>query len=74
MAVDSGIAIVPVIVHGTRPIMPKERLRIAPGKVVVEIRKPIETTGYTRESKDDLMERVRKTICEAFERGREEKS
>lgn len=74
MAVDSGIAIVPVIVHGTRQIMPKERLRIAPGKVVVEIRNPIETTGYTRESKDDLMEKVRKTICEAFKKEREEKS
>ncbi len=74
MAVDSGIAIVPVIVYGTRQIMPKELLRIAPGEVVVEIRKPIETTGYTRESKDDLMEKVRNTICEAFKRGREERS
>jgi 1-acyl-sn-glycerol-3-phosphate acyltransferase len=73
MAVDSGAPIVPIIVHGTRHIMPRERLRIAPGKVEVEIRKPIETTGYTRENKDDLMEKVRNTICEAFNRGREEK-
>ena len=70
MALDSRVPIVPVIVHGTWPIMQKDRLRINPGDVVIEIAKPIETTDYTRKTKEDLREKVRDTICEAFERGK----
>jgi len=69
LAIDSGAAIVPVVLHGTRHIMPKERLRIVPGNVRVDIHEPIETSGYTRKNKDDLMDTVRHTICEAFKRG-----
>ena len=69
MAVDSGVPIVPVVVRGTRPIMAKSSLRISPGDVTMEIGNPIETTGYTRENKDELIEYVRSTICESFEKG-----
>ncbi|MFC1817383.1 lysophospholipid acyltransferase family protein, partial [Thermodesulfobacteriota bacterium] len=48
LAIDSGVPIVPVIIHGTWPIMSKERLLIKPGKVVLEIGKPVETLNYTR--------------------------
>ena len=70
LATDSRVPIVPVIVHGTWPIMQKDRLRINPGDVVMEIGKPIETADYTRKTKDDLMEKVKDAICEAFERGK----
>jgi len=69
LAIDSGAAIVPVVLHGTGHIMPKERLRILPGDVLIEIHEPIETSGYTQKNKDDLMKKVRHTICEAFKRG-----
>ncbi len=69
MAIDSGVPIVPIVLHGTGHIMPKKRMHILPGNVWVDIHEPIETTGYTRKRKDDLMNKVRKTICEAFERG-----
>jgi 1-acyl-sn-glycerol-3-phosphate acyltransferase len=71
LAIDSGVAIVPVVLHGTRRIMPKGRLHILSGNVLVEIHEPIETSGYTRKDKDDLMNKVRNTICEAFERGKD---
>ena len=45
-------------------------MRINPGDATMEIGKPIETTGYTRETKDDLVEYVRKIICEGFEKGK----
>ena len=70
LATDSRVPIVPVIVHGTWPIMQKDRLRINPGDVVMEIGKPIETADYTRKTKEDLMEKVKDAICEAFERGK----
>lgn len=70
LAVDAGIPIVPVIIHGTWRIMPKQGIRIKPGNVVLEIRKPIETTHYTRKTKEDLMDKVRQIICVSFEKGK----
>jgi len=69
MAVDSGASVVPIVIHGTRPIMAKNSLRINPGDVTMEIGNPIETTGYIRETKDDLIKYVRSVICEGFQKG-----
>jgi 1-acyl-sn-glycerol-3-phosphate acyltransferase len=68
MAVDSGVPIVPVILRGTRPIMAKSSLRIQRGDVEMEIEKPIDTKGYTRETKEDLMNAVRSVICQKFDK------
>ncbi|OQX27003.1 MAG: hypothetical protein BWK80_07580 [Desulfobacteraceae bacterium IS3] len=68
LAVDSGVPIVPIIICGTREIMSKNRLLIKPGNVTVEIRKPIETSLYTRKNKNDLMKTVRQIICESFDK------
>ena len=70
MAVDAGVPIVPVIVRGTRSIMVKGRWRIKPGNVTLSIQKPIDTTSYTRDNKDDLIKTVRSVICEAFKKGK----
>ncbi len=72
LAVDSGVPIVPIIIHGTGEIMPKEEMLIRHGNVLLEIRQPIETSGYSRKNKDDLMEEVRQVICNAFEEGKKE--
>jgi 1-acyl-sn-glycerol-3-phosphate acyltransferase len=66
LALDAGVPIVPVVIRGTRSIMPKERLRIRPGRVSLEILAPIDTTAYTRKSKEDLIAAVRRAICESF--------
>jgi 1-acyl-sn-glycerol-3-phosphate acyltransferase len=66
LAIDSGVPIVPITIRGTWPIMHKKRMRIKPGNVVVEIAKPIESSKYTRETKDDLMDKVRNIIMESF--------
>jgi len=70
LAVDSGVPIVPVVIHGTWPIMPRNRWRVDPANVVLEIKDPIETADYSRKTKDDLLERVRQSICESFEKGK----
>ncbi|QTA85237.1 lysophospholipid acyltransferase family protein [Desulfonema magnum] len=68
LAIDSGVPIIPVIIHGTRDIMPTKQMLIRPGNVILEIKKPLETSAYTRKTKDDLMKKVRHIICESFEK------
>jgi len=68
MAVDAGVPIVPVIIHGTLPIMQKHRLVIRPGQVSLDVLDPIETSGYTRKTKDDLIEKIRNILIHAHER------
>lgn len=69
MAIDSQVPIVPVVIFGTRAIMPKATLRIRTNnEVLIQVKKPIPTSEYTRKRKDFLMSHVRKSICESFEK------
>lgn len=65
LAVDSGVPILPIGIYGTGRILPKKRLLLDPGPVVLWIGAPIETTGYERETKDALMAEVRQKLCQA---------
>ena len=66
LSVDAGVPIVPIVIFNTWSIMPKGRLRIRTQSVRMDILAPIPTSGYTRETKDDLMDSVRNTIRNAF--------
>ena len=68
MAVDAGVPIVPIILQGTWDIMEKSSLRINTGEVVLNIEKPITTTRYSRENKNDLIQMVHQVICDRFEK------
>jgi 1-acyl-sn-glycerol-3-phosphate acyltransferase len=70
MAVDTGAPIVPIILRGTRSIMTKGSWRINPDKVALSIEKPIDTSEFTRDTKEDLIKKVRGVICEVFEKGK----
>jgi 1-acyl-sn-glycerol-3-phosphate acyltransferase len=67
LSVDAGVPIVPIVIFNTESIMPKGRLRIRTQPVRMDILAPIPTAGYTRQTKDDLMELVRRTICNVYE-------
>ncbi len=67
MAIESGVPIVPVVISGTRAIMTKGKFRVNPGHIHMRIFAPIDTSTYTRATKEALMERVRSVICEHFE-------
>jgi 1-acyl-sn-glycerol-3-phosphate acyltransferase len=69
LAIDAGVPIVPVVIRGTRAIMPKGRLQVLPGKVELEICDPIATESHDMQSKEALMEAVRAVIVERFNRG-----
>jgi 1-acyl-sn-glycerol-3-phosphate acyltransferase len=70
LAVESGVPIVPVIIHGTWRIMSRNGLMIRPGNVTVEILPPVETKDYSRKTKDDLLERIREVMVTHFEKGK----
>lgn len=74
LAIEAGVPIIPVIIHGTYPIMPKKRLWVKPGHVLLEIQEPVDTTPYARNTKDDLIEKVRTTICDSFDKGKQDES
>ena len=74
LAVDAGVPVVPIAIHGTRFNMAKGRMRIRPGNVVVKICRPIETTDYNRKTKDALLETVRQAIVEAMKELEEERA
>jgi 1-acyl-sn-glycerol-3-phosphate acyltransferase len=69
MAVDTGVPIVPIILRGTRSIMTKGSWRISPDRVALSIEKPIDTSGFTRDTKEELIKKVRGVICDVFEKG-----
>lgn len=72
LAVDAGVPIVPIIIHGTRDIIAKGGLMIRPAPVSMRILDPVETAGYTRKTKDALLERVRSILIDHIEHeGRE---
>jgi 1-acyl-sn-glycerol-3-phosphate acyltransferase len=66
MAIQSGVPIIPVVLRGTWPIMAKSSLRINRGHVEMEIAEPIETSGYSMDNKEELMDRVRAVIRRKF--------
>jgi 1-acyl-sn-glycerol-3-phosphate acyltransferase len=67
LSVDAGVPIIPILLKGTFEIMPKGRLTIRRQPVLMTICPPIETTDYTRKTKDQLIEKVRTTMLTQIE-------
>jgi len=66
LALKSGVPIVPITIIGTREIMPKKSLRVTPGKVTLIIHEPVFLGEYSETIVDQLIERVRKPIVNAY--------
>lgn len=66
LAVDAGVPIVPVVIEGSYAIMSKKSYLIRRRPVQVWVGPPIETSGYTRKTKEDLMQHVRAVMTGAF--------
>jgi 1-acyl-sn-glycerol-3-phosphate acyltransferase len=63
LALRTGLAIVPMSISGTRKFLPKSRVVIRPGgRVKIVLGRPIETTGYSIERRDELNEHVRNAV------------
>jgi len=64
MAIRAGAPVVPVAVSGTQRIMPRGSFALRPGEVVVRFGKPIETSSYTVEDREEVRERVEAAVNE----------
>jgi len=62
MAIKSQAPIVPVAVSGGRAAMQKGSWLVRPVMVDVRIGEPVETTGYTLDDRDELIDVVRARI------------
>jgi 1-acyl-sn-glycerol-3-phosphate acyltransferase len=67
LAIDSGRPIVPVVICGSHYIMPKGKLRIRPGRIVLSVNRPVDTAPYNK-TREVLMELVRSTMKTDLER------
>ncbi|MBW2608163.1 MAG: hypothetical protein JRD05_11070 [Deltaproteobacteria bacterium] len=62
MALEAGVPILPVTVVGGRKILPQKSLRVLPGNMKIIMHEPIPVNDYTYETKEKLIERVRRVI------------
>jgi 1-acyl-sn-glycerol-3-phosphate acyltransferase len=62
LTVDAGVPIIPIVIEGTWAIMPKKRLLMKPCPVTMKILPPVDSSGYNRETKEALMEKIRMTM------------
>jgi 1-acyl-sn-glycerol-3-phosphate acyltransferase len=67
MAVQRKIPILPVTVNGSRRIMRKGSFTLKPGKIQIVIGDPIDTSGYTTDTVQDLIDKTRRTIIANFD-------
>jgi 1-acyl-sn-glycerol-3-phosphate acyltransferase len=64
LAIKSGVDIVPVAISGTHAILPKGKLLVNPGKVLIRMGKPIEMKNYSAKDKHDLARIVQNAVAE----------
>jgi 1-acyl-sn-glycerol-3-phosphate acyltransferase len=62
LAIDSGLAVVPVSIAGSRLVMKKGRLMVCPGDVTLIVHEPMATVGITREGAREFAERVNAVV------------
>ena len=67
LAIDAGVPILPLVVHGTSTALPKHDWRFGRSTAVVHVLEPVETTGLTPADVPALKERVREMIVEMRE-------
>jgi 1-acyl-sn-glycerol-3-phosphate acyltransferase len=65
LAVDAGVAILPLALHGTRDALAKHDWRFNRSKATVRVLQPVETAGMTAADVPALRDRVRGIIEQA---------
>ena len=64
LALQSGVAIVPVTIVGSRQVLPRDSIIFRPRPIDLYIDAPIQTAGLTAEDVPRLMEEVRRAMSE----------
>ena len=66
VAMDAASRIVPVVLRGTRELMPRGGFRIRPGTVTVRVLDPIPASSYSYDDRDALIGEVRQRMAAAL--------
>jgi 1-acyl-sn-glycerol-3-phosphate acyltransferase len=66
-AVGRKIPILPVTINGSRRVMRKGSFTLKPGKIQIVIGDPIDTSSYTTDTVQDLINKTRQTIIANFD-------
>ena len=66
MAMQAGVPIVPVVFRNVLDALPKDALVIHPAVVEAVVLPPIDTRGWTRETLDDEIEKVRRLYLDVL--------
>jgi 1-acyl-sn-glycerol-3-phosphate acyltransferase len=69
LAIEAGVPLVPITVHGTEALMPKGRLSIKPGRIALKFHPAVQTAGRGSDDRGRIMEDVRETMRAAVEQG-----
>lgn len=67
IAIRAGVPVVPMVIQGSREVLPYGGGIVKPGKVVLRILKPIETAGLTLKDRGALTDRLRTLILHELE-------
>jgi 1-acyl-sn-glycerol-3-phosphate acyltransferase len=62
LAIQAGVPIVPISIIGANEIMQKRTLKVKPGRITMIIDRPVDVSGYTLETRGELIERIRHII------------
>jgi 1-acyl-sn-glycerol-3-phosphate acyltransferase len=62
LALEAGVPVVPVSLHGVKALVPNGLLRLRPGAVRVTLHEPVATEGLPVDAAADLAERVRAVV------------
>jgi 1-acyl-sn-glycerol-3-phosphate acyltransferase len=68
LAIRSGVPIVPISIIGASEIMPKRTLKVRPGRITMVIDRPVDVSGYTLETRGELIAKISAIIvrnCES---------
>ncbi len=63
LGIQSEMAILPITIDGTYPMLPKGKLGIRPGDIRIQIHPAIETTDFSFEKRNELIDQVHHTIA-----------
>ncbi len=69
VALQAGAPLVPVVLHDTWEVVPRDSVMFRPGTVRVTVLPPVDTTGWRREDLDAHIAEVRQQFQEALKRG-----
>lgn len=66
MAVTRKMPILPVTVNGSRRVLPKKSLDMKPGRIQIVVGDPIDTSQYTHDNLQELIDKTRQAISSNF--------